>query len=101
MRDVRSLVKPVGILLAVMAICALIAGCVGYVLARGGYLELAGWLADRIPPDRHARFLADGAAHLTSYGVGFVGGVVVIVWVWVSRRVRDDSGASGKIHGSS
>ncbi len=62
MRDVRSLVKPVGILLGVMAVCALIAGCVGYLLAKEGYLELVGWLADRIPPDRHARFLADGAA---------------------------------------
>jgi hypothetical protein len=95
-RDVRSLVRPVGTLLGVMAVCALVAGCVGYVLARLGFLELSKWLAVSIPPERHARFLADGAAHLASYGVGFIGGLVVIGRVWLSRRmeVKPGSGPS-------
>ena len=66
--------------------CALLAGAAGYVLGRLEALVLVDRLASQVPRARHARFLADGAAHLTSYLVGFVGGLVVIVRVWRSRR---------------
>ncbi len=85
-RDVRSLVRPISRLLLVMAVSALAAGMVGFVLARNGVLILAEPFASRVPRDRHARFLADGATHLASYAVGFLGGVVVIARVWRSRK---------------
>jgi hypothetical protein len=46
---------------------------------------LAGWvrllepLAHRVPPEKHAAFLADAFAHGAAYAAGFLGGV--ILWV--------------------
>lgn len=84
-RDARSLVRPIFGLLGVMATCATVAGVVGFVLARSGVISLREPMASWIAPDRHSRFLADAAAHLASYGVGFVGGLAVVVQVWRSR----------------
>jgi hypothetical protein len=91
-RSIGSLVKPVGRLLVVMAACASLAGALGWALARMGVVFLAGPSAERLPDQRHARFLADLWAHSASYGVGFAGGGVVIILVWRSRR-RPDAGA--------
>jgi len=67
-------------------LCALVAGIVGWLLARAGVIFLIGDLSSRVPREHHAAFLADGFAHTTSYVVGFVGGLIVIVRVWRSRR---------------
>jgi hypothetical protein len=96
--SVASLVRPVLTLMAVMAACALAAGIAGWAFAENGTLSLASinpWLAQRIPPDRQARFLADGAAHEASYFVGFVGGIIVMVRVWRSRK-RPSSAAPSR-----
>jgi hypothetical protein len=85
-RSVASLVRPVLMLMTVMASFALAAGFAGWLLAVNSLISLVPWLADRVPPDRHARFIADGGAHDASYLVGFVGGIVVMVRVWRSRR---------------
>src|SRR5262245_60662652 len=84
-RSAGSLLRPVGCLLAVMAVCALAAGVAGWLLAWGGVIFLAGPFGRQIPGERHARFLADAWAHSASYFVGVVGGVVVMVRVWRSR----------------
>jgi hypothetical protein len=84
-RSLRSLVRPIAWLLAVMAVCALAAGLTGWVLARGGAVFLVGPLARELPPDRHVPFLADLWAHSASYFVGLVGGLVVLALVWRSR----------------
>jgi hypothetical protein len=90
-RSAGSLMKPVGFLLAVMGCCALAAGVVGYAFARNGAMVLLGPIADAVPEDRHVRFIADLWAHLASYIVGFVGGLVLIVLTW---KRRGPSGAS-------
>jgi hypothetical protein len=79
-RDARSLVCPLAVLLAVMA-----AGAVGGALAERGVVFLVGPLAERVPPERHAAFLADLWAHDASYLLGCVGGVVLAVRVWRLR----------------
>lgn len=84
-RSSKSLVRPIAILLATMAVCAFIAGCIGWLLASTGVLFLVGPIARAVPADRHVSFLVDAWAHSTSYLVGFVGGVVLIVKVWRSR----------------
>jgi hypothetical protein len=84
-RSVRSLVRPVASLLAVMAVCALAAGIAGWLLARSGAVFLVGTLAQELPTDRHVPFLADLWAHSASYLVGLLGGIVVIVRVWRLR----------------
>jgi hypothetical protein len=85
-RGVRSLVRPIFNLLLVMGVGALIAGLVGFALATSGAVYLLEPLATDVPRPRHARFLADLWAHSASYFVGFVGGTVVIVRVWRSRK---------------
>jgi hypothetical protein len=84
-RSVGSLVRPVVGLLAVMAFCAAAAGIVGWLLARDGTVYLFGPLADAVPADKHAAFLADLWAHSASYLVGLAGGAVVVGMVWRSR----------------
>jgi hypothetical protein len=83
--SVESLIRPIATLLAVMGICALAAGVDGWLLARAGYVQLGGPIAQQIPADRHAPFLADLWAHSASYLVGLIGGCVVIVRTWRSR----------------
>jgi hypothetical protein len=85
-RPVGSMVRPILGLLGVMGACALIAGLIGYGLGWTGAVVPAPWIADALPPERHARFLADLWAHNASYLVGFLGGIVVIGRVWRSRR---------------
>lgn len=85
-RTVQSLFRTVATLLLVMGLCAAVAGVVGFVLGRNGTVTLLEPLASRVPPARHARFLADLWAHRTSYLVGLIGGMVVIVRVWHGRR---------------
>lgn len=84
-RSAGSLVRPSAILLLVMAVAALSAGVTGWLLARRGTLHLVGPVARQLAPDRHVAYLADLWAHNASYLVGFLGGIVLIVAVGVSR----------------
>lgn len=84
-RDVRSLLKPIGVLLLIMGASAAVLGVIGFILGDAGVVHLLEPLASRVPRDRHPRFLADLWAHSTSYLVGFVGGLMVVVEVWRSR----------------
>ena len=86
------LFRPMLILMIVTALASLLAGIVGYLLAKAGRLELHGRLAARAPVDCHDRLFADGFAHMTAYGVGSVGGLVLCVCVlfWRWRMARSD-----------
>ena len=86
-RDVQSLVRPLIVLLAVMAFGAVIAGTLGWALANSGVIFLVGQLADDVPADRHVPYLAVAWAHAASYGVGILGGLVVAARVFCSRRI--------------
>lgn len=90
-RAVGSLIHPIAWLLAIMASSAVCAGVVGWLLARSKIVVLIGPIAHALPPERHVPFIADLWAHLTSYLVGFVGGIVIVVRVWRSRNKRDVS----------
>lgn len=78
--------RPIVKLLTVMGICALLAGCAGWVLAGTGAVRVSARLAEMIPRAKHQGFLTDLFAHNASYGVGFIGGIVVIVRMWNRRR---------------
>ncbi len=85
-RSARELVVSVMRLLVVVGVCATAAGVIGWFAGRAGALPLPPRFALRIPPERHAAFVADGTAHLAAYLVGALGGVVLSVRVWRARR---------------
>ncbi len=84
-KSMRSLIGPILVLMASSAFCALAAGAVGLALAKNGSIWLGEPLASRVPPAKHAAFLADLWAHLASYVAGLVGGIYIIVRIGWSR----------------
>lgn len=84
-RDARSLVRPIAILMVVMAVFATISGVIGWLIIGEDGGILAKGPDRKIPLAKEAAFVADLFAHNASYLVGFVGGIVVIVQVWRSR----------------
>ena len=87
--DAAHLVRPIACLQLTTALVSLLAGIAGYFLAKNGLIRLAGDLGSLLPADKHVVLVADGAAHLAAYGVGFVGGIVLCFWVWIRRRQMD------------
>lgn len=84
-RPLKSLIRPISTLLAMMSVCAVAAGITGWSLASRDIISLTGPIAESVPADRHIPFLADLWAHSASYFTGFIGGIVVIRNVWRSR----------------
>ncbi|HEX8522435.1 MAG TPA: hypothetical protein VF669_09275 [Tepidisphaeraceae bacterium] len=91
------LVRPLAIMLAVVAVLALVAGVVGHVAATRRWVWLLEPMASRVPADRHVAFLTDLWAHLASYIGGFLGGVVLCVYVLVRRARARRSVMSQKV----
>jgi hypothetical protein len=85
----RQMVRPIAVLMAIVATSSLIAGVTGYFTAQAGSVWLTDPMAKRVPQDRHVLFLADLWAHSAGYGVGFFGGLVTCGWAWWSRG-RDE-----------
>jgi hypothetical protein len=85
-RTVRSLVRPVALLMLVTGVAALVAGLAGWIAAGQGWVVLLEPLANELPPEKHRAFLADLWAHTTSYFVGAVGGGLVCIRVWKTRN---------------
>ena len=86
--DARTLVRPIGILLVVMAAAAILSGAVAAGFTARGEVPLPGSLGSLVPLNAQRGFFIDLAAHSASYMVGGVGGLVLIYWVW-RRRLRE------------
>ena len=84
-RKAASFFRPIGGLLAVMGVGSIAAGLMGYVAARNGLVRIVGPIAWAVPEENHVAFLADLSAHLAAYGVGLLGGLVVIARTWIGR----------------
>ena len=72
-------------LLAMTAICASLAGVVGYELSRRSIVGIPATLAELIPPRQYHRFMAVWFIHGASYLVGVTGGSLVILRIWWAR----------------
>ena len=83
--DAKTLIKPIWVLLGIMACGALIAGLLGFLLASNGSVYLVEPMATHIPKAKQIAFLVDLWAHSASYLFGFVGGIVVITLTWLKR----------------
>jgi hypothetical protein len=90
-QSAASLIRPLAVLMIVSALCAALAGYIGALLARAGWILLLEPLASEVPRAKHVGFLADLWAHGASYISGFIGAGVMILHVW--RRRRSKSGA--------
>ena len=87
-----DLLRPIAVLLLTMAVLATLAGFAGYWLATSGRIQISPAFAVAVPPERHARFLAAGAAHLASYATGFLGGIALVFATFLRRRRRRPGG---------
>lgn len=77
----------IGRLLCLMAALAFVAGLWTWLDTRtNDPFHLADLTGQRITPHLRSRFLAAWAAHLTSYGVGFLGGITLFVLTIFRRR---------------
>jgi hypothetical protein len=76
--------RPLLKLLAIMAIFALAAGIIGYFL-QGLGME---YYATAIPKQIRHTFYADLWAHEMSYLTGLIGGIILCIIVWRSRRTQ-------------
>lgn len=87
-RSPRSLVSPIVWLMGMTGLCALLAGIAGFALGEVGLIWLVKPVYNQVPRDVHSQFLADLWAHVVSYFVGGVGGLILMIGVWRSRRVK-------------
>ncbi len=81
----KGLLRPLGILLLVMAVLASTAGVLAYASLRDHPPGLPPGL-EAVPEERRAAFIADWMAHTTSYAAGSLGGLTLCVWTWFRRR---------------
>ena len=86
--EAEDLGTSVLVLLGVMAICAALAGFIGYQLAAARQIGFPEIWANQVPPDKRPVFIADWWAHNASYDVGILGGTVVCAITWWRRRRR-------------
>lgn len=85
--EASALVSGIVVLLLVMAICAASAGVSASRTDGADLAREAPELAAEIPPERHHLFIANWAAHATSYMAGCFGGIALTI-VTVVRRWR-------------
>ena len=95
-RSALSLVAPLGALLVALGLCAALAGLIGWLLATAGVVVLVEPLATRVPPAKHALFVAALWAHVTSYVAGFLGAIVLCARTWRSRGRAQAAAQSGR-----
>lgn len=85
--ELRDLRRPVLILMLGCAALALVAGIVGYALARSGAVWLLPEMARVVPAKKHAAFLADLWTHDASYLSGAIGALALCGWT-IRQRMR-------------
>jgi hypothetical protein len=68
-----------------VAVIATLAGIVGYVAARSGWVYLVEPFGSAVPRAKHVAFLTDLWAHDAAYLAGVLAGIVLCVWTWRRR----------------
>ena len=83
--SVSALIKPVLVLMLIMALCAFAAGVFGYFATKSGLIAPLDY-GGIFPPNRALRFMADYWSHSTSYATGFFGAIGISFWIIWRRR---------------
>jgi len=81
-----TLLRPIGKLLLVMAVCAAISGLTGFLLARRGLIVPPEFVLKNLAPSAGPQFMTDWWAHSASYAVGFFGGIILCVTQYLRRK---------------
>lgn len=76
----QDLLRPIGVVLGLMALGAVVGGFVGYF---SGVVAL---VPAAVPEAARNRFAIDFGAHLAAYVVGLAGGLGLCVWTLLHRR---------------
>jgi hypothetical protein len=76
-----DMLRPIGLLLLVMAATAIVCGIAGFVWG-----SVPGEMRGMLPPASERRFLADWWAHSASYACGFIGGLFVCALALEKRK---------------
>lgn len=84
--EIGVIVKNVIRLLVIMMILAIVMGIIGFLLGKNGTVYLIGQIQYEIPKGKHPFFIADLWAHLTSYAVGFAGGIILAIRIYRMRK---------------
>ncbi len=82
---IGALARSLLLLLSFMALCALLAGILGFELARHSILSLPASFDSLVAPSRRARFMAVWFAHAASYLAGFAGSAWLAARIWRRR----------------
>src|SRR3974390_870161 len=61
--NASSLIRPIGYLLIVMAVCAIVSGTIGYLLVEEGKILPPSWVVLNLRQGMYSRFMADWWAH--------------------------------------
>ncbi|MEW4565223.1 hypothetical protein AB1K70_22050 [Bremerella sp. JC770] len=98
-KSAKDLVRPMLVLMAGTALLALAAGVTSYVLTANNVIHLAGGFEHAIPHEKQDAFLIDLWIHGASYAGGFLGGLILMVWVVWDRyrqthRPKDEDAPS-------
>jgi len=88
-RDVR---RPILLLMLGVGLTSVLAGLVGYALARMGDASIPYYYVTDVPPARQALFIADAWAHGNAYTVGAVGGLLICLWALRRRGYAERDG---------
>ncbi len=87
-RTAASLVRPIAVLMVVTAWAAVVIGLVTWLAASNGWMTLPSKWQAKLPAERHTLFLVAYWIHNGSYVSGFVGGLLVMAWVWRTRILK-------------
>jgi hypothetical protein len=92
---VGELVRPVAILVGVLAAVTALTGFTVWHHAGVLGVFLGAGMGELVPVENHRGLLTVACYHLTAYVTATVGGVVVCAWVWFQRCKRDSPGQPG------
>ena len=81
----RDFVRPLVILMSLMAIGAVVAWITAYLLASTGIAQISDVVRPGVNPDERYRYYADFWANIAGYVIGPLGGITVLVWTGARR----------------
>lgn len=81
----RDMLRPIGVLLLIMAAGAALSGWTGYELMSYHLIEPSTYIVETVQPGHITGVIIDGFTHMASYALGFAGGIVISFRALIQR----------------